>query len=262
MRTILQLRGTAARRSGGAGGGRALTSALAGHTGTRWPTGGTFGLPRLAPPALARRSSPSPPPRAEYKSLEKQIVDTKRAARAKGDFFVEPQAKLGIVIRIRGINGVSPKIRRILQLLRLRQINNATFVRLNKATLQMLQLVTPYIAWGYPNLKTVRELVYKRGFGKIAKQRVALTDNALIERELNAAKLKLKDGSAGIVCMEDLIHEIVTVGPSFQQANNFLWPFKLSAAKGGMEDKLRNFVEGGHTGNREQYINELVKRMI
>ncbi len=157
------------------------------------------------------------------------------------------------MIRVRGINGVSPKIRRILQLLRLRQINNATFVRLNKATLQMLQLVTPYIAWGYPNLKTVRELVYKRGFGKVAKQRVALTDNAVIEREL---------GAKGIVCMEDLVHEISTVGANFQKANNFLWPFKLSAPKGGMEDKRRNFVEGGHTGCRETLINELVKRMI
>ncbi len=156
-------------------------------------------------------------------------------------------------MRVRGINGVSPKIRRILQLFRLRQIHNASFVKLNKATLQMLQLVAPYIAWGYPNVKSVRELVYKRGFGKIAKQRVALSDNALIEREL---------GKYGIVCMEDLIHEVVTVGAHFKEANNFLWPFKLSAAKGGMEDKLRHFVEGGHTGNREAHINELLKRMI
>lgn len=31
----------------------------------------------------------------------------------------------------------------------------------------MLQRVEPYIAWGYPNQKTVRELIYKRGFGKV-----------------------------------------------------------------------------------------------
>lgn len=59
-----------------------------------------------------------------------------------------PQAKLAFVIRIRGINGVSPKVRKILQLLRLRQIFNGAFVKINKATLQMLQLVKPYIAWG------------------------------------------------------------------------------------------------------------------
>lgn len=31
----------------------------------------------------------------------------------------------------------------------------------------MLRLVEPYVAWGYPNLKSVRELIYKRGYGKV-----------------------------------------------------------------------------------------------
>jgi len=189
----------------------------------------------------------------EYATAEKDLVAVKRAARAKGNFYVEPQAKLAFVVRIRGVNGVAPKTRRILQLLRLRQIHNGTFVKINKATLAMLQLVAPYIAWGYPNVKTVKELVYKRGFGKINKQRVALTDNALIEQSL---------GEHGIVCMEDLIHELVTVGDKFQQANNFLWPFKLSSAKGGMENNLRGYPEGGQSGNREEAINALVGRML
>ena len=85
---------------------------------------------------------------AEYAKEQKSLVEARRAARAKGDYFVDPQAKLAVVMRIRGINGVSPKVRKILQLLRLRQIFNASFVKLNKATLQMLQLVKPYIAWG------------------------------------------------------------------------------------------------------------------
>jgi large subunit ribosomal protein L7e len=204
--------------------------------------------PRSPPPPLLAR------PIAEYKKAEKDLVATKRAARNKGDFFVEEQAKLAFVVRIRGINGVSPKIRRILQLLRLRQIHNGTFVKLNKATLAMLQLVAPYIAWGYPNLKTVRELVYKRGFGKVDKQRVALTANSIIEQVLGE--------STGIVCMEDLIHEIVTVGQHFQAANNFLWPFKLQSARGGMESKLYHYVEGGHAGCREEKINALVARML
>lgn len=38
---------------------------------------------------------------------------------------------------------------------------------MNKATINMLKIVEPYVAWGYPNLKTVRELIYKRGFGKV-----------------------------------------------------------------------------------------------
>jgi len=198
-------------------------------------------------------SPPSPTTTTEYKKTELDLIATKRAARKVGDFYVEPQAKLAFVVRIRGINGVSPKIRRILQLFRLRQIHNGSFVKLNKATLAMLQLVAPYIAWGYPNLKTVRELVYKRGFGKVDKQRVALTDNAVIEQCL---------GAKGLVCMEDLIHEIFTVGENFQAANNFLWPFKLSAAKGGMESKLDPSTQGGQSGCRESHINALGGRML
>lgn len=36
----------------------------------------------------------------------------------------------------------------------------------------------------YPNLKSVRELIYKRGHGRMRKQRIALTDNALVEKAL------------------------------------------------------------------------------
>lgn len=34
----------------------------------------------------------------------------------------------------------------------------------------------------YPNLKSVRELTYKRGFGKVDRRRTALSDNAVIEQ--------------------------------------------------------------------------------
>ena len=85
-----------------------------------------------------------------------------------------------------------PQVRKILQILRLRQIFNATFVRINKATLQMLQLVRPYVAWGYPNLKTVKELIYKRGYAKLDKQRVAISDNSVIEAALGKHKVVVR----------------------------------------------------------------------
>jgi len=188
----------------------------------------------------------------EYRSQERQLVRFRRQAKAAGNFFVEPDARLALVVRIRGINQIHPKPRKILQLLRLRQINNTVFVRLNKATLQMLKLVEPYVTYGYPNQKTVKELIYKRGFGKIDKQRVAITDNAVIERKL---------GKHGIICIEDLIHQIYTVGPRFKQANKFLWPFKLNPPRGGFNKVTTHYTEGGDAGNREDKINALVRRM-
>lgn len=46
------------------------------------------------------------------------------------------------------INGIHPRPRKVLQLFRLRQINNGVFVKLNRATLNMLKIAEPYITWG------------------------------------------------------------------------------------------------------------------
>ena len=63
------------------------------------------------------------------------------------------------------------------------------------------------------------------------------------------------------MCMEDLIHEIYIVGKLFKEANNFLWPFKLSSPQGGMKKKTIHFVEGGDAGKREDQTNRLIRRM-
>ncbi|KAJ2798472.1 60S ribosomal protein L7, partial [Coemansia guatemalensis] len=189
----------------------------------------------------------------EYRQTERAEVRLRRQAKKAGNFYVPAQPKLAFVIRTKGINKIPPKPRKVLQLLRLLQINNGVFIRLTYATTQMLQIITPYAAWGTPNLKTVKELVYKRGYAKINKQRLPISDNSIIEENL---------GKYGIICVEDLVHEIYTVGPNFKAANNFLWPFKLSNPTGGWaRRKVRHFIEGGDVGNREDKINALVRRM-
>merc|ERR1719482_1304333 len=172
----------------------------------------------------------------EYRQQENELIRLRRQAKKHGNLFLEPEGKVVFVIRIRGILGLAPKTRKILQLMRLRQIHNGVFLRMNKATLHMLRLVEPYVAYGYPNVKSVRELIYKRGFGKVNKQRIPLTNNNIIEKVL---------GDKGIICMEDLIHEIITCGPEFKVANNFLFPFRLTSPKGGFRKKLEHFNEGG-----------------
>merc|ERR1712216_174645 len=189
----------------------------------------------------------------EYRSLARARVRMHRQAKAAGNHYVEPEAKLMFVVRIRGLNDMHPKTKKILQIMRLRQINLGVFMKVSKAATEMLKRVEPYLAYGYPNLKSVRELIYKRGFGKVNKQRLPLNDNSVVEAGL---------GKHGIICMEDLVHEIVTVGPHFTQANNFLWPFKLRAAKEGLAKKRKGFCEGGQAGNREDKMNDLIARML
>mmetsp|Transcript_156568 Transcript_156568/g.277812 ORF Transcript_156568/g.277812 Transcript_156568/m.277812 type:complete len:255 (+) Transcript_156568:70-834(+) len=190
----------------------------------------------------------------EYATFQRKLIAARRQAKTAGNFFVEPEPKLLFVTRIVGIIKLSPKPRKVLQLLRLKQLHNGVFLKVNKPILQMLKLVQPYVTYGYPSLKTVRELIYKRGFGKVNKCRIPLADNEVISKAL---------GEYGIHGMEDLIHEIYTVGPNFKQASNFLWPFKLSAPKGGFTCKRHGFGEqrGGDWGNREDLINDLITRM-
>merc|ERR1711983_745570 len=189
----------------------------------------------------------------EYQDQERDEIRLRREARKEGNYYVPADPKLAFVMRIRGINQVSPKVKKVLQLFRLRQINNGVFVKLNKATINMLRICEPFITWGTPNLKSVRELIYKRGFVKKDGCRTAITSNDIIEENL---------GRFGIICVEDLIHEIVTVGPNFKYATNFLWPFKLNTPTGGFRKKTNHFVEGGDFGCREDFINPLLHKMV
>ncbi|KAM4836548.1 large ribosomal subunit protein uL30-like [Thomomys bottae] len=135
----------------------------------------------------------------KYRQMHRTEIQMARMARKAGNVYVPAQPKVAFVIRIRGISGVSPKVCKVLQLLRLHQIFIVTFVKLHKALINMPRIAEPYIAEGYPNLKSVNELIHKRGYGNINKKRIALTDNAVIAPSL---------GKYGIICTEDLILQI------------------------------------------------------
>jgi len=192
---------------------------------------------------------------AKYRHEEKKLVALRRDARKTGNFFVEPEAKLMFVMRITGINKMAPKPRKILKLLRLDQLHKGVFVKVSRPMTNLLQYVQPYIVCGYPNRSTVRKLIMKRGFGKINRQRIPLTDNQIISDALGE-----KYNIHGI---DDLVHEIYSVGPNFKAVSNFLWPFKLSSPRGGFVRKVYGFNElrRGDWGNREELVNQLIARM-
>uniref|UniRef100_A0A7S1T9F7 Large ribosomal subunit protein uL30-like ferredoxin-like fold domain-containing protein n=1 Tax=Compsopogon caeruleus TaxID=31354 RepID=A0A7S1T9F7_9RHOD len=158
------------------------------------------------------------------------MIEEKRAAQMEGKFFVPQGAKVVFVVRIRGINGVEPKVRKISRPLRLRQIHNGVFVKVNYATMRMIQRVEPLVAYGYPNLKSVRELIYKRGFGKVGKRgswdRFPFSDNRIVEESL---------GNFGITCMGDLIHDLWT---QLQRNQQLLMTFQALVAKGRFLPKV------------------------
>ena len=103
---------------------------------------------------------------------EAHLISEKREARNTGNFYMAPEAKVAFVIRIKGINHIRPQVKKILRLFRLRQLNNGVFIKVNKATMNMLKRIEPYVVYGYPNRKTISDLIYKRGFAKINHARI------------------------------------------------------------------------------------------
>merc|ERR1719277_2496969 len=159
-----------------------------------------------------------------WKKAEETLRKQRKEAKEQGTFFLEPEAKVALVVRVRGINRMSPKVRKVLRLLRLRQLHNAVFIKVNKATIGMLKLVEPYVAYGYPTVATIKKLICKRGYLKINRQRIPLVSNEQVEEQLGALDIK------SVGCM---INELYTCGPNFTAVASTLWPFKLSSPRGG-----------------------------
>merc|ERR1719330_692089 len=113
-----------------------------------------------------------------------------------------------MVIRITGINKMAPKPRKIFKLLRLDQLHKAVFIKCTRPMLNMLKVIMPYVVCGYPNLKTVKELILKKGYARVNKQRIPIQCNEMIAKALGE--------KCNIYGVEDLIHEIFTVGPHFK----------------------------------------------
>jgi len=154
-----------------------------------------------------------------------------------------------IAIRVRGKHGETPQIRKLLAYLQVKQLYSASFLRYTPKVARSLQLAQLFVAWGYPNLQTVRELVYKRGYGRLNGDRVALTDNNMVESAL---------GKHNILCTEDIIHEIYNCGPAFFEVTKFLWSFKLNPAHGAYVKGVEHLDE---CGDHKYKINDIVKRM-
>lgn len=189
----------------------------------------------------------------EQRALENDATRYRREVKGLDNIYVPTEATVVLVVRVRGSAGASPKVKRVFRRLRLQQLHHAVFVQLSAETVKMLRLVEPFVAYGNPNLKTVRELISKRGFGRLDEKRVPISDNSVVEAAL---------GAKGVICVEDVVHEIYTVGPNFREVSAFLCPFKLSDPNGGFRRKHLNLNEGGDAGQRGEKINNLVKLML
>jgi len=197
----------------------------------------------------------------DHRKLKQQI---KGIARAQ-DISEDTKPKLCFVLRLANDKEVDmcSVTKKALLSLRLLVKNQGTFVVLSQEVKKALEISQRFITWGEPSLRTVRELLLKRGYirdydavqGTKASKPIPLMDNTLIEKHL---------GSVGVICVEDVVHEIFSTGDNFDAVNNFVGKFHLSdPPREDMERvKYAHFDAGGRYGYRGDKINALVQAMI
>ncbi|XP_038718609.1 60S ribosomal protein L7-1-like isoform X2 [Tripterygium wilfordii] len=181
----------------------------------------------------------------EFRDKELDLVSMKQRGKRPRSVSRLPGCNLLFIIRIQGT-------KKILRNLRLNRIFDGVFMKVDEGLMEMLQKVEPYVTYGCPNLKSVKELIYKKGYGLINKQKVPLTDNIIIEEAL---------GKYGMICIEDIIREISILGPHFKVVSKFLGPLALNRPTEGLQGKKQPYKDGGDSGDRGDQINELISKM-
>jgi len=206
------------------------------------------------------------------------IRHTKRAKlgpkKVKADSLKVPDNVLLLVVRIHlPTLGVSPEVLKDLRFLRLGGQNTASLVPSTEPYRNALARVQSYVTYGVPTLKTVTDLFFKHG--KIPRSDAQATkQNVIVDEEgetksitssddrLTNAYIQKKLGKYDIVCIEDLIHELFTLGPNVSKCLSAFRYFQLKSPSTGWNESLSHLKFGGNSGYRGDEINELLKTMM
>ncbi|KGQ82603.1 60S ribosomal protein L7 [Candida albicans P87] len=190
--------------------------------------------------------------RKRIKSLIKKQKQTQQqqesAAADSGD------AKLLFLIRIpnhtKGLK-LPSKVYKILKDLKLTSVNTGTFVKADSQTMDSLKFVAPYVLVGQPSLTSIRKLFQKRARIMVPdeeqeqekttnEQEAGQSEDSESETKQKIIKLDnnqlVEDkfgNDLGLICIEDLIHEISQLSDNFNSITNWLLPFQLNAPVNG-----------------------------
>lgn len=164
-------------------------------------------------------------------------------------------AKLVLVIRIRDDVGTPQRIKSLLSnKLKLPVLHQARLIKYTPKMQRILHTVEPFVLYGPPTQAVIADLLERRGHGKIDDERVPLSDNTIVERALGE--------SHGLLCVEDLVHELYTVGEAFDAITDFLWNFPLADSKTEFERRTLKFKDGKDYGDKGDEINDYIRQVL
>ena len=170
-------------------------------------------------------------------------------------------APMVFVVRIRDDVGVPKICKNVLERMRLGNIHDGVFLRYDATTRKSLHLVEPFVVYGPPSKAMITDLIERKGHGSVNDEPVPLSDNTVIEDALGDNNNNNNEHN-NIICVEDLVHELHTVGDSFDAASKFLWPFKLVDTKTHFERRTLKLKDGKDYGDRGDAINDYIKEVL
>ncbi|KAL6550476.1 hypothetical protein OROMI_020964 [Orobanche minor] len=135
-----------------------------------------------------------------------------------------------------------PRItRKFFHALRMWDPFRAVLVKADETTIAILQKLEPHITYGNPHPQTVKDFLYMDGAVKVNNVPRWLKDDNVAEQAL---------GQYNIFCMQDVVNEILNVGPHFNDVAKVIRPFLVESTSG--KKKRRN--EDRAAGNNEDRI--------
>ena len=163
-------------------------------------------------------------------------------------------ASFVFAIRIRDGAGSPYPVQKALRTLRLNHVNQGIFIQYTKSAKKLLHLVEPFVIYGIPSKSIVSDLIVRRGHARIQGKRTPLSDNRMVEDALGE--------STGMICLEDLVHEIMTTGPYFTKVVSFLAPFHFTARISKFQKDKLNEKDAHDYGDKGELIDEYIRFML
>jgi len=181
------------------------------------------------------------------KDTEAKEVEFKYAANSVGSKFV-------FCFRIRDNTGIPYAMKKILHNFNMQKKYEGVFIELTPENEKNLYLVSPCVIYGVPSKATVMEMIKRRGHGKVNDERVPLSNNVIIEETLGPKH--------GLLCLEDLAHEIYSGGENFKVVSDFFWPFQLTAPRSKLEKRIFKMKETKDYGDKGALIEDIIKLIL
>lgn len=131
--------------------------------------------------------------------------------------------------------------------LRLCAPGDAVLLKRNSDVRSALQKVKPFVIFGVPSQSLVSDLVAKKTVIKDPENgelNIEIVDNAMVE--------KYFEEKFGFVCLEDISHELFSMGKMFEDVSKKMEPFKVQL------DKATKKM----SGNIKDEINTIVSKLI